>query len=88
MVTALRVFAVLFFLSTGLAFLAWGASGFGAAGMISVIGALFAAAVSATASIALEKLIDLEKHARFIAEETLAMHRTIALNAHIPDAAE
>ena len=88
MITSLRVFAVLFLLATGVAFLAWGAFGFTAAGMISVISAALASALCAAASVALEKLTAIEKHARFLAEETLAMHRTIALNAPMQNAAE
>jgi len=88
MITALRIFAVLFLLSTGIAALAWGASGFSAAGMVSVIAAALASALCAAASVALEKLTAIEKHAHCLAYETIAMHRTMALNAPLQNAAE
>ena len=90
MVTALRVFAAIFFIAAGLILVA----GFGAGPDVWVavipltLGATLSAVLCAAASNALDALIRIESNTRATWEETQAMHRTIALSAPMDQAAE
>lgn len=88
MIGALRIFAFAFFAIAALVFLGSFLGGFNVVGFGIGASVVFSGVLCAAAATALEKLTEMEQHQRMIAQETLAMHRTIALNAPLQNAAE